>query len=591
MTRWRCAWTVALCAAGGTAHAQEPVGGRASASSPAASAPAPAGLRAVACAGQIIEQIEVEAEFPIIAADLARVPRLKWLQERLHTTTKRDVVRAFLLLAEGEPCDDARRAESERLLRAQSFIAQARIRAYDAGNRQVVLVVSVVDELSFQLDVSASLTAPYARRFGGGSSNVDGRGITLTSQWREGLAYRDEWYGRLESYTFMGEPLQVTLDGVRRTNGGDWSLDVARGFLTDYQRLAWRVGVGQNDGYVPFARPDTEPSWLGFRRVFADVGAMMRIGRPGNLWSFGASLSREVTQTSSTPTLLRSTGPLPDTTSQLTGRYARYDARRLNLLVGLRQVHFFNVSGFDVVEGTQDARTGVEAGLLVGRGLTLLGAEEPDVLVSTEVFMGAGGQNRYGKLDVKWQSRFRDARSDWDAVMWDAKGTAYWRLRDNRTLIATMTWAGGYRSATPFQLTLGEPDGGLRGFVSSRQAGGERVMMQLEDRWYLGRISSVAAVGLAPFIGWGAMGARDTPFGATTHSAAAVGLSLLAAVPPRSRRLLRLDLTLRVTPDGVSPVFSVGTSGRNDSRAEFREPTDILRSRARATTPSSYNWP
>lgn len=588
--RWRDAWVVAIGATTttvGIALAQEPVGAPQPAPIPVRST----GLKAVACGDQVIERIEIDADFPIVAEDMARVPRLAALQRRFHTLTRREVVRAFLLLAEGEPCDEARRAESERLLRAQGFIAQARIRTYDSGDRQVVLVVSVVDEFSPQLDLAVATSSPYVRRFAAGSSNVDGRGITLNGQWRTGLAYRDEAYGRFESYTFEGKPLQVTLAGAMRTLGGDWSLDVGRGFLTDYQRIAWRVGLGQSDGYVPFARRDTEPSWVGFRRVFAEVGGMMRLGRPGNLWSFGASLSREATEVSSAPILLRSTGPLPDTTSVLVGQFQRRDARRLNLLIGLRRVRFFNVSGFDVVEGTQDLRTGAQIGLLIGRGLRELGADDRDVLLTSELFIGQGGQNRYLVVNAKWQARYRDVRSGWDAVMWDASAALYWRLRENRTLIATTTWAGGYRSATPFQLTLGEPTGGLRGFADSRQAGGERVVVNLEDRWYVGRISSLAAVGIAPFIGVGIMGARDAPFGATSPPAVSIGLSLLAAVPPRSRRLFRADASLRLTPDGALPVFTFGLSSRDDSRAGFREPTDVVRSRARASTPSAYTWP
>ncbi|MBI2797263.1 MAG: hypothetical protein HYX65_11215 [Gemmatimonadetes bacterium] len=570
---------VALCATTGVALGQDPT------------AAVPVAARTVRCAGQVIRRIDFDVDYPITRLDLARVPSLKRLQRKVHQPTRPEVVRAFLLLAEGDRCDEARRAESERLLRAQTFIAQARVSVLDAGDGGVVLVVNVVDEFAVPLDVQAATTSPYVRRFGTGSSNLDGRGITLVAGWRTGLGYRDEYSLLAKSYALRGRPLQVTATGTLRTLGGDWLLDVARPFITDYQRVAWRVSVGQADGYLPFARPDTEPVSLGLRRITADAGVIARVGPPGKLFLYGASLSRELLEPSSNPVDLRPTGPVPDTTTALAGRYTRYDARRVNLLAGIRRVQFFNVSGFDVLEGTQDVRTGVQAGLVVGRGLRALGATEADLLLSTDLFVGTGDALLYSMVDARWQAQRHERDANWDEVMWDAAATTYWRHSSNRTLIVTATWAGGYRNSAPFQLTLGDPVGGLRGFVNSRQAGGERFVLRAEDRWYLGRISTLAAVGLAPFAGVGVMTARDAPFGATTHPAAAIGLSLLAAVPPPSRRLFRLDLTLRLTPDGVSPVFSIATSGADVARMGFREPADILRSRARAIAPSVFNWP
>ena len=570
---------VALGAATGIASGQEPA------------VVAPAALKPTRCAGQVIRRVDVDVDYPITRGDLARVRGLERLQQRIHALTRPDVVRAFMLLAEGDPCDEARRAESERLLRAQAFIAQASVSVFDAGDEGVVLAVNVVDEFAITMDVSAAVSSPYLRRFGTGSSNLGGRGITLVGGWHTGLGYRDEYSLTARTYALGGRPLQITATGTQRTLGGEWSLDVARPFITDFQRVAWRVGVGQSDGYLPFARPDTDAVALGLRRITADAGVIARIGSPGKLFLYGASLSRELVEPSSNPIVIRPTGPLPDTTTALNGRYARDDARRVNVVAGLRRVRFFTVTGFDVLEGTQDVLTGLQAGLVVGRSLPVLGATALDLLVSSDLLFGVGGAERYTRVNARWQAQYRDASARWGDVMWDANATTYWRRNADRTLVVTATWAGGYRSTAPFQLTLGDPVGGLRGFEISRQAGGERFVLRVEDRWYLGRISTLAAVGLAPFVGIGFMGARDAPFGATTHGAVAVGVSLLATAPPPSRRLFRLDLTLRVTPDGVSPVFSFATSAADVARMGFREPADILRSRSRAIAPSVFNWP
>src|SRR4051812_45266256 len=85
---------------------------------------APSGRTTVACMGQRIDDIVVFSEAPSVA-NLQRVPVLAKLARTLHATTKTDLIRRFLLLDESQPCSELRRAESERILRAQPFIADA----------------------------------------------------------------------------------------------------------------------------------------------------------------------------------------------------------------------------------------------------------------------------------------------------------------------------------------------------------------------------------------------------------------------------------------------------------------------------------
>ena len=92
---------------------------------------------AVRCEGQIISDIQVQTRPPYY-------PRHgKWWESpigilsSIHTNTKPDVVRRFLIVAPGQPCEERRRSESERLLRAQPFIASASVRAYEIGRAHV----------------------------------------------------------------------------------------------------------------------------------------------------------------------------------------------------------------------------------------------------------------------------------------------------------------------------------------------------------------------------------------------------------------------------------------------------------------------
>ena len=74
----------------------------------------------------------------------------------------------FLLLREGDACNELRRAESERILRAQPFIADASIDVVPSvlgGAGAVDLIVRTSDEVAVVLGGAASFVrAPTLRK-------------------------------------------------------------------------------------------------------------------------------------------------------------------------------------------------------------------------------------------------------------------------------------------------------------------------------------------------------------------------------------------------------------------------------------------
>ena len=120
---------------------------------------APSGRPTTACHGQRIDEILTYSEAPTVAS-LRRVPVLAAAARTLHITTRPELVRRFLLLEPGDQCDELRRTESERVLRAQPYIADADVYviANDAGG--VDLEVRTSDE--------ASIIFGSAVRTGGG---------------------------------------------------------------------------------------------------------------------------------------------------------------------------------------------------------------------------------------------------------------------------------------------------------------------------------------------------------------------------------------------------------------------------------------
>ena len=105
----------------------------------------------VACVGQRIDDIVVRTSAPTVAI-LRHVPVLARAAAAVHTTTHPQLIRRFLLLRLGDRCDELRRAESERILRAQPFIAEASVHRAPEFRRRRDLDVATSDEVALVLE-------------------------------------------------------------------------------------------------------------------------------------------------------------------------------------------------------------------------------------------------------------------------------------------------------------------------------------------------------------------------------------------------------------------------------------------------------
>ena len=85
------------------------------------------------CTGQRITEITVETRPPSYGGLFARSPLLGRLASSLHTTTVPRLVESLVLLRKGDPCSALLRRETERLLRAQPYLADAALTIYADG--------------------------------------------------------------------------------------------------------------------------------------------------------------------------------------------------------------------------------------------------------------------------------------------------------------------------------------------------------------------------------------------------------------------------------------------------------------------------
>ena len=545
----------------------------------------------VTCKGERISRIDIDPNPPFRITGDNILQRAGRLAAKQHKTTRESVIRRYLALQLGDRCTELRRTETERILRSQPFIADASVLAYPDGNGGVTLLVTTVDEVSLILGAGLGGSGGAIHALQLGEDNLMGAAIHLDGVWRKGRQpFRDEFAGKFVDYQFLGRPYQLSAEGGRRDLGSDWRTELSHPFLTDLQRLSWRTTAGNQNGYFYFRRPGADPSALRLIRSYSDVGGVVRIGPPqGRLALIGGSLSFEDESPSSTPVTVSDLGVLPDTSTALINRYTKHQTARINGLWGLRNVHFLRVSGFDALEGTEDLRTGVQVATLLGKGVTFLRGKEQDLFGSTIIFGGLATPISYMAMELAGEGR-RDEDGNYDGMLAHGRGAVYLKPFNRQTVMTDLTFSGGWKQRIPFQLSFADRDGGLRGFRDSDVGGARRIVARAEDRYLIGRYKTFASVAVAGWADAGKLWAGDSPFGQTTPWSGSVGVSLLAASPPQSRRTARLDLAFPVRgPHGHG--WEIRFVANDFTRIFRTEPRDIFYNRERSVPSSIFNWP
>ena len=544
----------------------------------------------VACKGQMISRIDVSARPPFEVKGRGFQRKLARQLTDLHSTTNPDVITRFLALKPGTACSELRRQESERILRAQPYLADATVTAFPDDLGGVYLSVVTVDEISLILGAGGSGANPYVRNLRLGEDNLLGEAISVLGQWRYSENFRDTYTARVIDYQFLGRPWQFLAEGARNELGGSWGVEMSHPFLTDLQRVSWRSTAGSREDYRYFRRPDERPAALMLQRNYADVGGVVRIGPPGKLALVGASVSYEDEIPEDRPIFVREGSTIPDTSTALIDRYDRHSVTRINALAGLRDVKYMRVNGFESLDGSQDVRKGFEIATVLGRGVNIFGGMERDIFASANVYAGAGSPIAFAAIEGTIEGRRNQNSHRWDGVLGSGRFATYLKAAPRHTVLTSFEWSGGWKQRIPFQLTLADREGGPRGYRDSWLSGGRRAVLRIEDRIFVGYAKQFASVGVAPFVDMAKLWRGDVPFGVNSDVNAALGLSILASVPRRSQRMWRLDIAFPLDRSSGAQL-KVSLVNRDFTRTFWREPNDVRRNRERSIPTSVFNWP
>jgi hypothetical protein len=542
---------------------------------------------AASCDGTSVSSITITARDP----SFLTVPRpLRALARGaglIHTTTKAEVITRFLLLEVGKPCTELNRSESERILRLQPFIAGASVRTVPDTTGRVRVEIETIDEIPTVFALHFRGAHPTAVRFGNG--NVGGQALFLATSVERRRGYRAGTGVQAAAYQAFGKPYTLALDADRAPLGGAFSLALGYPFLTALQRSAWHAGFSDATRYDDYLRPTGDALALGVDRRLWDLGGVRRVAFLRHGAFVGLLLSHEKVTPANRAVIVSDSGVVVEAPGLLGGPLPSYRNVRLNGVVGARNLTFLPVRGFDALDAVQDVATGVQVGALAGRAGAWFGGVDEDYFVSTDFYAGRGSPTSFAAVRLVGETRYDRRTNDWDSAVGSGRLAWYFKPAPAHVLIGSLEFGGGRHTRLPFQLALGDPDGGVRGFSDSRVAGAVRTVGRLEERWMIGARTQRGAFGLASFVDAGRVWAGDAPYGVNTRAKIGVGMGLLAAVPRQSPRLIRLDFAIPVRPDSRArwevSLRSVYT------RVFWREPRDVTRGRAGTAPSTIFGWP
>jgi hypothetical protein len=247
------------------------------------------------------------------------------------------------------------------------------------------------------------------------------------------------------------------------------------------------------------------------------------------------------------------------------------------------------VDGFDALSAQQDVGVGIQMHLLAGPSVWATHRDR-DVFVSSDLYVGAGDPASFASLHVVSEARRNYYAGSWDGMVSSARLSWYGRTRATSTHIVSVSASAIRRLDFPAQLSFRDADGGLPAFPNSRDAGGGRVVLRLEERRSIRLLPVRADAAVAVFAAAGKLWAGDVPYGAASAVRASAGVSLLAAVPAGSKHTYRVDFAVPLNREPGGARYEMRFTWIDRTRLLWIEPHDVARVRTGATPANLMQW-
>ncbi len=470
--------------------------------------------------------------------------RLYRWANRVHVMTRPSVVQSVLLFESGDPFDPRVLNESARLLRDQSYVAEASIRpvAYDAASNTADVEVRIRDAWALEPDIKLSRSGGE-NEYGLGlvNDNLLGTGKSLTLSYRSDVD-RDQGFVGYEDPNVGGS--RVLLDTVLSSASDGHRLSVAGG--------------------RPFFAFDTRWSVTGSMLDQDRVDRMYDLGEvvdefrhETQAFTIGGGVSRGLVNDRALRWLAgftydhRDFSPAPGEPDPM---LLPEDRKLVYPWAGFQIVEddFRQVTDLNDMGRTEDVALGLDLRFRLGLARESFGADRDAAIVSASLDKGwePGGSGRLFLVDVDASARYEDAGTRNSLVTTHAR--YFHRNLGSHLFSASLSAAVGDELDAERQVLLGG-DNGLRGYPLRYQSGERSAVLSLEQRfftdWYPFRLFRV---GYAVFYDTGRVWGDDPRGTAPRGTLSDIGIGLRLSSPRSSgRSVIHIDLAFPLDGDST----------------------------------------
>ena len=438
--------------------------------------PRPAGLPSDAqleAAGAVIGRVDIDIRNIFDESDARESNGLFRLANHLHLRTKRSTIKAQLLFASGDMYSARKLAETERALRLQTYVYDARVVPVRYADGKVDIKVITKDVWTLSPGIS------FGRAGGSNSTNFNLQDSNFLGWGKSLQVSRDSTVDRTSDSVEWADPnvfgsrWTSELVYVNSSDGSERSLQVIHPFYSldapwstkltalKFDRTVSRYSLGNifdqfNDNQTSF-------------ELSGGVSNGLIDGWTKRL-TFGMRYDRNVFL------------PTPGTSTP--AQQLPPDRRLSYPFVGFSflQDKYKKVGDENQIGRTEDVYFGTQVTAEVGLSNTVFGADRNAIILTAKALRGieiAGLQQLF--LTSDFSSRIEGGRAR--NLIARAAAKYYWRWRPDWLLYAGLSGAATDLLDPDMQLLLGG-DNGLRGYPLRYESGTSRALLTVEQRFY-----------------------------------------------------------------------------------------------------------
>ncbi len=436
--------------------------------------------------------------------DLSDSKENKWLYRwanRLHVVTRDRVIRDQLLFEEGDAYSSRLLEETERIVRSNRFIYDARVEPIKHENGIVDVKITTQDVWSLTPDISFSRSGGENRTaIGIEETNLLGRGQLLRLKWIDSVDRTSTQFD-FEDRNLGSSWVSMFLRLADNSDGESQLLSVIRPFHALDAR--WSAGgwISSDDRRTALYRLGDEAAEYRHQRDYATGFAGRSAGlRNGwvRRWTAGYVFDDNRFSVAKDPTL---PAVIPE------------DRRLVYPFLGLEilQDKFSTTSNTNQIGRTEDFFLGTRFAASVGWADESLGSDRDALIVSATLNLGFGSLDKTALLLTGMTSGRREGGDSKNATTSIHAGL-YHRQSEKRLFFMQLSGTAGHDLDLDNPVQLGGKSG-LRGYPLRYQTGDSRMLFSIEQRyftdWYPWRLFRVGGAIFAD-IGrtWG-----DNPIG------------------------------------------------------------------------------